>query len=130
MDPVTTASPFRSHEGSSVAALLAEARTHLIETGTRNRLVHTNRKGKRPSTLAILHADVDALFAPLVRQAVAQRFRSDPRVTEHREGGEDEAPEASTPVPAVTTADVLQTRLGEETLQKRLLKLFRDTKTV
>src|SRR5690348_8043729 len=114
MDPVTTASPLRSHEARSVAALLAGARTRLIETGTRNRLVHTNRKGKRPSTLAILHADGDALFARLIRQAVAQRFRSDPRVTERREGEEDESPEAATPLPAITTVDVLQTRLSEE----------------
>src|SRR3954449_7127340 len=129
MDPVTSAPPSHSHDASSVAALLAEARKRLIETGTRNRLVHTNRKGKRPSTLAILHPDVEALFARLVRQTGALRFRSDPRVTE---GGEkvDESAEAITPTAADAPADVLQTRVSEETLQKRLLKLFRDTKTL
>jgi hypothetical protein len=45
MDPVTSAPPSRAHEAGSVAALLVEARKRLIETGTRNRLVHTNRKG-------------------------------------------------------------------------------------
>src|SRR5215213_4168195 len=113
MDPVTSASPSRSGEARSIAALLVEARKRLIETGTRNRLVHTNRKGKRPSTLAILHSNVDALFTRLVRQVGGLRFRSDPRITERTAEPEDEATETTALAPMDVPADVLQTRVSE-----------------
>src|SRR3954470_12686409 len=102
MDPVTSAPPSHSHEASSVAALLAEARRRLIETGTRNRLVHTNRQGKRPSTVTIFHPNVDAFFTRLLRQGGGLRFRSDPSIAERTAEPEEEAAEKT----ALTTADV------------------------
>jgi hypothetical protein len=82
---------FLMDASAKLNALLAEARMRLIETGTRNRLVHTNRRAKRPSTLAILQDDADGLFRRLVSDGAALRFRSDPRITarggeEHEEG--------------------------------------------
>ena len=62
--------------------LLHEARKRLIETGTRNRLVHTNRKGKRPSSLQIVGADAEALFLSLARGGAKFRFAPDPHATE------------------------------------------------
>src|SRR6202040_1939533 len=77
MDASVTARPGRTAQAAKLDALLAEARTRLIETGTRNRLVHTNRRAKRPSTLAIAQDDSDALFQRLVHDGASVRFRSD-----------------------------------------------------
>src|SRR5215203_4762987 len=129
MDSVNSVRPVRTVEAASLAALLAEARTRLIETGTRNRLVHTNRKGKRPATLAILHSDVEKLFELLVSRNATLRFRSDPRIDARGEA-KDQASELALLAPEANSVEILQTRVGEENLQKRLLKLSRDTKTL
>ena len=117
MDSVNSVRPVRTVEAASLAALLAEARTRLIETGTRNRLVHTNRKGKRPATLAILHSDVEKLFELLVSRNATLRFRSDPRVNA-RGGEKDGEAEPALPAPEAVSVEILQTRVGEENLQK------------
>jgi hypothetical protein len=131
MEASATPSPGRTAHAAKLNALLAEARRRLIETGTRNRLVHTNRRAKRPSTLAILQDDSDSLFQRLVRDGTTVRFRSDPRIIAKGGEGQDDAvdddkPLASGPVPD----NVLQTRVGEEALQRRLLKFYRDAKTL
>ena len=41
---------------SPIERLLADARLRLVETGTRNRLVHTPRGGKRTRSVAIAGA--------------------------------------------------------------------------
>jgi Protein of unknown function (DUF4011) len=128
MDASTTVRPVRTRDAQRVEALLAEARIRLIDTGTRNRLVHTNRKGKRPSTLAILHPNVDQLFDLVVREGATLRFRSDPRISV-RANEMEERDEPHFP-PAALAPEALQTRVAEETLQKRLLKLYRDAKTL
>ncbi|GGK22763.1 DUF3320 domain-containing protein [Salinarimonas ramus] len=136
--------------GRRLEALLAEARTRLIETGTRNRLVHVNRAAKRPSTLAIFVADTDALFSRLVREGRPYRFAPDPVLAARAAAGEPEpdgeqekAQEGGgafrTPMTFVTAEldasdeasarlDTLQTRLGPAPLEKRLLRFFRDAR--
>ena len=42
----------RNRRGLPVERLLADARLRLVETGTRNRLVHTPRGGKRMRSVA------------------------------------------------------------------------------
>jgi very-short-patch-repair endonuclease len=131
MDASTTARPGRPAYAEKLDALLAEARTRLIETGTRNRLVHTNRRAKRPSTLAIVQDDSDSLFQRLVRDGASLRFCSDPRISarsggEHEEVFDDDKP----PALAAKPNNLLQTRVGEEALQRRLLKFYRDAKTL
>src|SRR5215203_5064318 len=102
MDSVNSVRPVRTVEAASLASLLAEARTRLIETGTRNRLVHTNRKGRRPATLAILHPDVDKLFELLAENATL-RFRSDPHVNA-RGGEKDGEAEPALPAPEAVSS--------------------------
>jgi hypothetical protein len=130
MDASATARPGRTAHAAKLDALLAEARTRLIETGTRNRLVHTNRRAKRPSTLAILQSDSDSLLHRLVRDSASLRFLSDPRIT--AKGGEEHEEEIDDRplVPPTLPDNVLQTRVGEEALQRRLLKFYRDAKTL
>jgi very-short-patch-repair endonuclease len=126
---MTATAPSPAAGANRIEALLAQARTRLIETGTRNRLVHTNRRAKRPSTLAVVGAQTDDLWERLVTLGGAMRFRADPRIRPRGEGDAEEAAEPEDPPPAAGP-DVLQTRVGEEALQKRLLKFYRDAKTL
>jgi len=48
--------------------LLGQARFKLIETGTRNRLIHTPRGNKRSRALPIMGNVSDQVFANLVRE--------------------------------------------------------------
>ena len=59
---------------SPMERLLADARARLVETGTRNRLVHTPRGGKRTRSLPIIGGDADVLFGTLVRSSRGLRF--------------------------------------------------------
>src|ERR1700730_14749671 len=54
--------------GTPIEKLLAEARLKLIETGTRNRLIHTPRGAKRSRALTITGNASDQVFANLVRE--------------------------------------------------------------
>ena len=112
---------------SPVERLLADARQRLIETGTRNRLVHTPRGGKRTRSLPIVDVDADGLFATLVRSNRMMRFLPADRTREPAL----EEPNSNVmryPAPnAVPT--VLKTTLHEEKLEKRLLAIYRDAKT-
>src|SRR5579872_2205363 len=59
---------------SPIERLLADARARLIETGTRNRLVHTPRSGKRTRSVPIIGAASDGVFETLARSSRALRF--------------------------------------------------------
>src|SRR6185437_8513104 len=123
--------PINRSRAKQVESLLAEARKRLIDTGARNRLVHTNRRSKRPSTLSIVAQDLDSLFTEIVRNGRSMRFRSNPRLT----GTADETPSESANdlddlLIESKSQDILQTRIAEETLQRRLLKFYRDAKTL
>lgn len=115
--------------------LLDEARKRLVETGTRNRLVHTNRKLKKPTTLIILHPEPDVAFKRLAVESANFHFLADPLATEReRRRDPDDDPEEviaeHEPLVASYQGDVLQTRLGESGLQKKLTRFYREAKTL
>ncbi len=124
----------------ALTRLLDESRKALIETGTRNRLVHTNRTAKRPATLSILHSDASELFNRLIQRGGKLRFLADPAATEReRKRASEDAQdidgaaefEASYDEPiTIGATDTLQTKLGENALQKRLLKFYREAKAL
>ena len=126
--------PQRSKESEELARILSEARNRLIDTGTRNRLIHTNRDSKRPSTIAILHSDSNLLFTQL-RDGKSLRFRADAAATARErtikpnDPTEEAEEDFGGPLPQTST-DALQTRAGENSLQKRLLKIVRDSKAL
>jgi very-short-patch-repair endonuclease len=110
-----------------VERLLADARQRLIETGTRNRLVHTPRAGKRTRSLPIIGADADAVFETLVRSDRAVRFL---HTSLEREPALEIQDNYGTHFPATYPAlTALQTNLDEQRLEKRLLSLYRDART-
>ncbi len=112
---------------SPVERLLADARQRLIETGTRNRLVHTPRGGKRTRSLPIIDADGDGVFQALVRSGRVMRFLAADR---RREPALQATNSNVTRNPMPDAAPtVLCTSIDEEKLEKRLLAIYRDAKT-
>jgi hypothetical protein len=109
---------------SPMERLLADARARLVETGARNRLVHTPRGGKRTRSLPITGADVDTLFESLVRSSRSLRF-----LPVSPELELEVRADRGAPVIADGTRVTLQTNLDEEKLEKRLLSISRDAKT-
>ncbi len=130
MAEVSSISDYRNQKAgqpakSVVEKLLAEARLRLVETGTRNRLVHTPRGGKRTRSLPIVGAEADSLFEVLSRPGRTMRFQ--PAETYAAlEGATDRGAETHRLSAAGAT---LRTNLAEEPLAKRLLTIFRDAKT-
>ncbi len=127
---------------SQLEKLLNEARTRLIDSGTRNRLVHTNRNGKRPFTLAIVYPDADQLFSRLVTNSASMRFLADPIATarERRRAEPDDASDDDAhtdnnrgiflKTQPQGTAGKLQTSIGQSALDKRLTKMLLEAKTL
>lgn len=124
---------------AKLTALLEDARRRLVETGTRNRLIHVNRSAKRANALDILGERSADLFDLLRLQGKRMRFLA----RDEAEGGEtdeagteepmlalgmDEAPDGADQ--AARYRDLyLETRLGPEALQRRLLTLHTDART-
>ena len=114
-----------------VIAVLEEARRKLLETGTRNRLVHVNRKNQRANCLNIINERSEDVFDILRTKARKMRFKAmgkdkdveDPELRleaiEETEAVSDER----------YTDLILETPLGPEGLQKRLLRMAGAAKT-
>jgi hypothetical protein len=103
-----------------VRSVLLDARRELIDLSRRNRFLHTPRIGKRPHCLEILNADPDTLF--VIRRTTKQ-FGFSPT----KAGGEVTGTDPKKP--SGTEVQRLQTNLGPEPLERRLLKLFREART-
>ncbi len=112
--------------GTPIEKLLAEARLKLIETGTRNRLIHTPRGAKRSRALTITGNASDDVFANLVRENKPLPVLA-AEADKERDGATPETPRLVTP----RTGDPngLQTSLPPELLHKRLHAMQRDAKT-
>ncbi len=122
-----------------IDALLESARRSLIETGKRNRLIHTPR-GKKAKLLEIVDEKADQVVATLVRRRADMTFLpgapsrqpdGESVVDDDRDIGVYEPPDDDTTGAAERHNDSrLQTRLTPEGLQKRLLGLARDQVTI
>ena len=112
---------------SPVERLLADARLRLVETGTRNRLVHTPRGGKRARSLPIIEGEGDGLFEALVRASKVMRFVAADKKRELALEDPNSGVKRYVAYDAVPTS--LRTTLDEEKLEKRLLAIYRDAKT-
>jgi hypothetical protein len=111
---------------SLLERLLADARLRLVETGTRNRLVHTPRSSKRRRSLPIVGADADSLFQMLARTSRTMRFLPANSAADLALGM-PASNIARLPTPSSASA-FLQTNLEIEALEKRLLAIYRDAK--
>ena len=114
--------------GTPIEKLLAEARLKLIETGTRNRLIHTPRGAKRSRALTITGNASDDVFANLVRENKPLRVLAAEEIADiERDAATPETPRLVTP--RTGDRNGLRTSLPPELLHKRLHAMQRDAKT-
>ena len=64
------------HTPSPVTRALDAARRKLLETGTRNRLIHVNRANARANCLNVINERADEVFSILRLQGRRMRFRA------------------------------------------------------
>jgi Protein of unknown function (DUF4011) len=113
---------------TEIEKLLGQARFKLIETGTRNRLIHTPRGGKRSRALTIAGTISDQVFTNLVRENKPLSFLANLEIADiRREAARLKAPRLVTPKTCYRNG--LQTSLSPELLHKRLHAIHRDAKT-
>ena len=124
-------------------AKLEKARTELLDLSARNRLLNMPRSGKSAKTLEIIDEQTAEIFRLLVKQQRAMSFlagrRADAQGDGEAEEDGDEIVELAQPDDdgiddrgiALRHADTrLQTRLTPAGLQKRLLDLYYDARTL
>ena len=113
---------------ATLIRLFDDARKRLVETGTRNRLVHVNRTNQRGNVLNLVNERSDDVFA-ILSSGKAMRFLPSER---DGEPGTDimAAPNVASEFDEHRYSDAfLETRLGPDALQKRLLKIASEAKT-
>lgn len=117
---------------SKIETLLARAQTRLVETGTRNRLIHVNRNAKRGNFLNITNERSDDIFEILRLNSKRMKFAGTAREQDEginaddmnfEEIADEEFDEGH------YTNRILDTPLTPDALQKRLLKLAKDART-
>ena len=120
--------PVNDRAETEIEKLLGQARVKLIETGTRNRLIHTPRGGRRSRALPIAGNISDQVFANLVREEKPLCFFA----TQDMADSQPEPVKLKTPrlvTPKTSYRNGLQTSLSPELLHKRLHAIYRDAKT-
>jgi len=121
----------RESAGDSEALhrLFDDTRRRLVETGTRNRLVHVNRTNTRGNVLNIVNGRPDDIYPILLGRKI-MRFRA--LGTDRDDASETlglaNPNEAGREFSHVADED-LETRLGPDALQKKLLKIAREAQT-
>ena len=115
--------------GRDLSRVLDALRKRLVDTGFRNRLIHVNRNARRANVLNIVQERSDDIYELLRSKGRKMRFRA--RDQDELEPERDE-------VLFVLDEDgdtsgyrdaYLETQLGPQALEKRLLKLYRDSRT-
>ncbi|GAB0057353.1 hypothetical protein SIID45300_01680 [Candidatus Magnetaquicoccaceae bacterium FCR-1] len=113
-----------------VDKLLEDARRKLVETGSRNRLIHANRANKRAISLNIVNRRSEDLFEMLRLSNRRMRFKE---LIKDADEDQDELPlfdfDYDCAIAGGYQELVLWTPYGPSTLQRRLLRLFTDSKT-
>ena len=115
--------------GAKIQKLIDDTRKRLVETGTRNRLIHVNRANTRGNVVNVVN-ERSQHVSSLLRGGKAMRFRALGRdkadtedelhlvIEDEGEIGDDRY-----------TDNQLETRMGPDALAKRLLKIAREAKT-
>jgi len=122
--------PATNGDREELRRLFEDTRRRLVETGTRNRLVHVNRANTRGNVLNIANGRSDEIYSALSARR-AMRFRA-LGTDDDRDGDElnlADASEAGSDASSYIDAE-LETRLGPDALQKKPLKISREAQTV
>jgi hypothetical protein len=123
-----------SQAATGLQALLDDARRRLVETGTRNRLIHVNRANPRTNALNIVGERADDVFATLRRRGKRMRLRALGKDRAEDATGEADGPDLAEDYLAAgddarRDDAFLDTPLGPDGLQKRLLRLAGEART-
>ncbi len=111
---------------SRINKLFDDTRKRLVETGTRNRLVHVNRANTKGNVLNVADVHADGVYGILADRRT-MRFVA---LARDKDASENAIDLAGTDGAADHSADAgLPTRLGPNALQKKLLKIAREAKT-
>ena len=118
----------KGRAGTPIEKLLAGARLKLIETGTRNRLIHTPRGATRSRALAITGNAADQVFAKLVRENKPLRILAAEDIADiGRDAAAPETPRLA--APGTNCRNDLRISLSPGLLHKRLHAMHRAAKT-
>ncbi len=114
---------------SAIVRLFEDTRRRLVETGTRNRLVHVNRSNTRGNVLNIVNERSDDVYA-ILSGGTAMRFIS---IGQDSPADGDDIHLGSEGASAFDedrfTDKLLETRLGPDNLQKKLLRIASEAQT-
>lgn len=117
------------HSNAALMRLFDETRKKLVETGTRNRLIHVNRGNSRGKIINIVNERADDVYK-ILSGGKSMRFLAIGR--DKHEAGEpvlvSDAGDANFDLERFTDAQ-LETRMGPDALQKRLLKISHEART-
>ncbi|WP_200822317.1 DUF3320 domain-containing protein [Caballeronia terrestris] len=109
--------------------LFNETRKRLVETGTRNRLVHVNRSNTRANVINIVNERSQDVYSTLASRKT-MRFLTNGRDSDDSSDGIQLADAHSAGFETARYTDAkLETRMGPDALQKRLLKIAREAQT-
>ena len=119
-----------------VSGFVDGARKKLVDTGTRNRLIHVNRQG-RGRFLTIVNERADEIFRILCGEQRKMRFHPSETDAEEIDDDSIRLDEADLSLfsgmlevdESRFTDHYLDTTLGTDALQKRVLQLARDART-
>ena len=118
-----------TREKAHIRTLLEDVRMRLVATDGRNRLIHVNRENQRANTLNIINERSDDVFRILKTESSKMWFKAMGR---DRREDDDDSPKIRYATPdeevdeARHTDRFLETPLGPDALQKRLLRLDRE----
>ena len=119
-------------------ALLKKSRQSLVETGTRNRLISFPKGSTKAKSIELIDELADQVLDILLRQGKKMSFLPGRASDAGKQNGEGEEGLYLPPpddaefngVASRHTDTKLQTKLTPEGLQKRLLSLYRDAKSI
>ena len=114
---------------SEIATQLEATRKRLVETGTRNRLIHVNRSTKRGNLINVVNEKSNEIFKILKEDSKRMKFLG--VGSEQDEVSEDDILLAiSEEVDETRYTDlIIETDLTPDALQKRLLKISSAART-
>ncbi|MFB9244707.1 DUF3320 domain-containing protein [Massilia antarctica] len=114
---------------AALVRLFNDTRKRLVETGTKNRLVHVNRANARGNVVNMVNERSDDVYAILSKKKT-MRFLG---IARDREDDKTGVPLADVGQEGFdtdrATDEQLETRMGPDALQKRLLKIAREAQT-
>jgi very-short-patch-repair endonuclease len=124
--------------GADLIKRIQNTRRELLDLSARNRLISTPRESSRGKKVEIVDERSEAVFRLLVRERKSMSFLSGPEELEIGVAGaagsplltQPDEPSKSDGTPDARHVDLrLQTRLGSERLQSRLLSIYYDAQT-